>query len=123
MLAKAREFLAAALQEVDGSPTVAYANAYTAGRQAVTALMMSEGLRVADKSSEHATVIDYGRAAIPASRDLDLALLERMRRHRHEIEYEPRHDATPQQARQACAFVARLVDVVGKRLRPIEPPS
>jgi hypothetical protein len=122
MLAKAKEFLEAARGEVTTSPSVAYANAYTAGRQAVTALMWSEGLRVADRAREHETVIEFGRAAIRATRDLDLAVLDRMRRRRHEIEYEPHRDATQAEAKTACAFVGRLIGTVEVRLPSAAQP-
>ena len=116
MLAKAQGFLDAARAELESAPSVAFANAYSAASQAVTALMWSQGLRVADRPREHETVIEYGRAELPATRDLDLAVLDQMRRQRHAIEYEPHRDATAVQARAACAFVGRLLDVIRKRL-------
>ena len=112
MLAKAREFLEAARAEVATSPSVAFTNAYTGGRQAVTALMWSEGLRVSERTREHEIVIKFGRAAIPATRDLDLAELDRMRRRRHEVEYEPHRGATAAESKAACAFVGRLIGTV-----------
>ena len=65
---------------------------------------------------QHETLIEFGRAAIPATRDLDLAELDRMRRERHAIEYEPGRTATPQQASRACAFAGRLLEVVLRRI-------
>jgi uncharacterized protein (UPF0332 family) len=122
MVSKAREFLEAARGEVTTAPSVAFANAYTAARQAVTALMWSEGLRVGERSREHETVVDYARAAIPTTRDLDLAVLDRMRRRRHEIEYEPHRDATQAEAKRACSFVSRLIGTVEKRLQAETSP-
>ena len=115
MLDKAREFLQAASTEVAESPTVAFTNAYTAARQAVTALLWSEGLR-ADSRREHEIIAEYARVAIPATRDLNLADLDVMRRQRHVIEYEPGRSATTEEARRACAFTARVVAEVARRL-------
>lgn len=117
MLSKARLFLETARTEIDRAPSVAYANAYTAARQAVTALMWSQGLRIAERVREHETVIEFGRAALPATRELDLAFLDQMRRQRHAIEYEPTRQGTEPQAREACAFVERLLGAVEIRVR------
>ena len=78
--------------------------------------MWSMGLRVADRLREHESVVEFGRAAIPATRDLDLALLDRMRRERNAIEYEPGRAATPARAREAHALASRIVATVETRL-------
>jgi hypothetical protein len=109
MLLKAHDFLAAAEREADASPSVAYATAYAAARQGVTALMWAQGLRVASKSNEHEIAAEFAVAAIPATRDLDPTALDRMRRKRHQIEYEPGRDATVDEARHDCSFVKRLL--------------
>lgn len=118
MLEKARIFLAAAQRETEATPAVSFANAYASVRLAVTGLMWSMGLRVADRGREHEHVAAFGRGAIRTTRDLDLAELDRMRRQRNGIEYEPGRLATPAAARKACAYASRLLDTIDKMIPP-----
>jgi hypothetical protein len=61
--------------------------------------------------------VDFARAVIPASRDLDLRLFEKMRRTRHQALYAPEVTARPRDAQEVAAFAKRFVATVGARLR------
>lgn len=103
-------------------PTGSYALLYDAVRKAVAAHMLTKGLRVADRPGAHAATVAYAETElvdiVPAD---DLAHLDRMRRIRHDTEYEER-PVTEREVRTDLAHARAVVQAVTHGLFPPRKP-
>lgn len=104
-------------------PTGSYALLYDAARKAVAAHMLAVGLRVANRPGAHAATVAYAESAlvkvVPAD---DLGHLDRMRRIRHDTEYDER-PVTEREVRSDLAHARSLVQAVTRTLFPPKKPA
>lgn len=101
-------------------PSGSYSLLYDAARKAVVAHMLCHGLRVPNRPGSHAAVVEYATVelagVVPAEH---LAHLDRMRRLRHDTEY----DARPLTEQEVRVDLAHAREIVRALTRALFPPA
>jgi hypothetical protein len=113
LLDKADRTLASARVLREADPASSYTLAYDAARFACTALLAQQGLRPTTKGGHYAV-----EQVVRAQFQSHFQTFGTLRRRRNELEYPTARDGdtTPNEAEEACATSAAIIDAAGKLL-------
>lgn len=121
MLRSCLQHLETADQRAGADPSGSYALLYDAARKAVAAHMLCNGLRVTNRPGSHAAVVAYAETEFgTVVADEHLAHLDRMRRTRHDTEYEER-PMTEREVRNDLVHARVIVQAIARTLFPPKP--
>src|SRR5690348_10582203 len=113
LLDKAERTLISAVVLCEKDPDSSYTLAYDAARFACTALLAQQGLRPTTKGGHYAV-----EQAVRAQFQTHFQTFGTLRRRRNELEYPTARDGntSPDEAAEACATSAAIVEAAGKLL-------
>ena len=114
--AAARHVESARLRAAD-DPSGSYTLLYDAARKAVAAHMLAHGLRVTNRPGAHAAVVTYAESELVSLVGNDVDNLDRMRRSRHDTEYDAR-PISADEVRHDLVHAEAIVRAVGRALFP-----
>lgn len=121
MLQAAALHLESADVRATADPSGSYALVYDAARKSVAAHMLFHGLRPTSRPGAHAATVTYAEHELAGIVGAGhVAHLDRMRRTRHDSEYEER-PVTEQEVRNDHAHAAAIVQAIVRALFPPKP--
>ncbi|NKY11102.1 HEPN domain-containing protein [Cellulomonas hominis] len=117
LLAESRRHLASSALLADVDVSLAFLAAYDAARQALTAILMAQGLRVTGGDGGHAVLLDAVRPQFPTQRAI-LQEFDWMRQTRNATQYPDfeHPTATPADVAEARTAAASIVDLADRWL-------
>lgn len=120
ILRSCAQHLETAGQRAGADPSGSYSLLYDATRKAVTAHLLSRGLRATNTAGAHRTIVEYAMAELRGVvADQTLDTLDRLRRTRHRTEYEER----PLSETEVRTDLAHAQAVVASIQAAIFPPN
>ncbi len=115
LIMQARQHLISAATVVESDPEGAFQLAYDAARKSLSAILEAQGLRATARGG-HVAIEEASRAQLGTSARPQIANFQWMRRTRNQTEY--RSDRGPaadgDDAREAIAFAAEIVEIPGR---------